>query len=100
VPTSDVSLTTRYEFWLSFEVLFFGLVVVGVEYLLLRKTVARPEDALRVYAVTLILVGTLFAITAGFDSQQIGPAMGLFGTVAGYLLGRRQPAAAREGERK
>ena len=41
------------------------------------------------FGVTLILVGTLFAITAGFSAEDIGPALGLFGTVAGYLLGRR-----------
>jgi hypothetical protein len=67
----------------------------------LRKTThPTSEDALRLYGVTLILVGTLFAITAGFDSQQVGPAMGLFGTVAGYLLGRRQRTPVTQPENK
>ena len=78
-----------FEFWLSAEILVFGLGVVLIEFLLLRKAKVSAEDALRVYAVTLIIVGTLFAITAGFDSTQIAPAMGLFGTIAGYLLGKR-----------
>lgn len=78
-----------FEFWLSAEILLFGLGVVVIEFLLLRKANVSAEEALRVYAVTLIIVGTLFAITAGFDSNQIAPAMGLFGTIAGYLLGKR-----------
>ena len=41
-------------------------------------------------AVTLIVVSSLFIITAGYSSEQIAPAMGLFGTIAGYLLGRYQ----------
>jgi hypothetical protein len=84
-----------FEFWLSAEILLFGLGVIVLEFLLLRKTRVTAEDALRVYTVTLIIVGTLFAITAGFDSYQIAPAMGLFGTIAGYLLGKR---SATEGE--
>jgi len=78
-----------FEFWLSAEILLFGLGVIVIEFLLLRKARVSAEEALRVYAVTLIIVGTLFAITAGFDSNQIAPAMGLFGTIAGYLLGKR-----------
>ena len=38
--------------------------------------------------ITLIITATLFLITAGYDNNQIAPAIGLFGTVAGYLLGK------------
>jgi hypothetical protein len=92
-----------YEFWLSAEILLFGFGVIVVEFMLLRHAKLTAEEALRVYAVTLIIVGTLFAITAGFDSTQIAPAMGLFGTIAGYLLGKRTsdtPTATQEGENK
>lgn len=85
-------LLSSFEFWLSLEVLVFGAIVVGVEYVLLRSKRVRPEDTLRVYGVTLIIIGTLFAITAGFDGNQIAPALGLFGTIAGYLLGRKPPS--------
>jgi len=96
-PPTDVEMgmgnakqiLTSFEFYLSLEILLFGLVVVILEYMLLRKKNVRAEDTLRVYAVTLVIVGTLFAITAGYGSEQIAPAMGLFGTIAGYLLGRR-----------
>jgi hypothetical protein len=88
-----------FEFWLSVEILFFGFGVLAVEYFLLRKSGITAEETLRVYAVTLIIVGTLFLITAGFDSNQIAPAMGLFGTIAGYLLGKRVSAPA-DGKQK
>jgi membrane associated rhomboid family serine protease len=66
-----------------------ALIALGMEFILLRRMAnLKAEDALRVFAVTLILIGTLFFIAAGFDSTQIAPAMGLFGTVAGYLLGK------------
>jgi hypothetical protein len=85
-----------FEFWLSFEILLFGLGVIVVEFMLLRHAKLTAEEALRVYAVTLIIVGTLFAITAGFGSTQIAPAMGLFGTIAGYLLGKRTSESVKQ----
>ena len=81
-------ILTRFEFWLSFLILGFGCVVVGVEFALLRKKDFDGNDILKVFGVTLIVVGTLFLIAAGFGDKQIAPAMGLFGTLAGYLLGR------------
>jgi hypothetical protein len=92
---SAKTFLSDFEFWLSAEILLFGLGVVVIEFLLLRKARVTAEEALRVYAVTLIIVGTLFAITAGFDSNQIAPAMGLFGTIAGYLLGKRSALSER-----
>lgn len=77
------------EFRLSLIVLSFGVVVVLCEFLLLRKRVLSGADVLRIFSVTLIIIGTFFIVTAGFSSQQIAPAMGLLGTIAGYLLGQR-----------
>jgi hypothetical protein len=94
-PPTEKTLLTSFEFWLSLEVLIFGGLVILVEFILLRSRGAKAEEILRVYAVTLIVIGTLFAITAGFDNNQIAPAMGLFGTIAGYLLGRRLPENTR-----
>lgn len=84
-----VNFLSQFEFWLSIIVLLFGAFVIVVEYKLLAHTKEkRAEEILRIYAVTLILVGSLFLITAGYDSSHISPISGLFGTVAGYLLGR------------
>jgi hypothetical protein len=62
--------------------------VVLCEYILLRRQPFTGDDVLKVFGVTLIIVGSLVLIAAGFGDKQIAPAMGLFGTLAGYLLGK------------
>jgi hypothetical protein len=84
------------EAWLSFEVLLFGAGVIIIEFLLLRRHPVSAEEALRVYAITLIIVGALFTVTAGFDNISVAPAFGLLGTVAGYLLGRKPSSESGE----
>lgn len=81
-------ILTRFEFWLTLLVVSFGVIVVGVQFFLLKKSRTSGDDILKVFGVTLIIVGTLALITAGFSDKQIAPAMGLFGTISGYLLGR------------
>lgn len=93
---SVVTWLSNYEFWMSSSVLIFGLLVFLAELYLMRFISFQPEQSIKLIAVTLIVVSTLFIITAGFSSEQIAPAMGLFGTVAGYMLGRSQ--AGKEGE--
>jgi hypothetical protein len=90
-------LLSDFEFWLSVIILLFGSLIVVIEYLiLLRMPQAKPDDALRLFAVTFIIVGVLVFVAAGFDSLQIAPAAGLFGTIAGYLLGKDAGHTARE----
>ena len=81
-------ILSTFEFWLSLIVLVFGCIVIYVEYMLLQKRESSSEDIMKTFVVTLIIIGTLFSVTAGFDAQQVAPAMGLFGTIAGYVLGR------------
>jgi hypothetical protein len=92
-PPEDSSLSggrlSSFEFMITSMIVGVALIALFMEFILLRRVPnLKAEDALRVFAVTLILIGTLFFISAGFDSKQIAPAMGLFGTVAGYLLGK------------
>jgi hypothetical protein len=89
------SYLTSKEWALSIAVLLFGALVVTAEYLVIRSQRPGPAAVLKIFGITLIIIGTLFALTAGFSSEQIAPAMGLFGTVAGYLLGRAASAAAK-----
>ena len=83
-----VGWLSSFEFWMSFSVLSFGMLIFVIEIIMVRLTAFQPEQIIRILAVTLIVISTLFIITAGFDSEQIAPAMGLFGTIAGYMLGR------------
>jgi len=60
-----------------------------MEYALMRKNPKlKAEEALRIFGVTVILIGALITTVAGYSSHDIAPVVGLFGTVAGYLLGR------------
>jgi len=82
------------EFWTTSLILFFGLIIIGIEYLLLRN---RPHDKVEDFSkflvVTIIIIGTLVLLGSGVDNNSIAPAVGLFGTIAGYLLGRSDRAA-------
>ena len=95
-PFDFKRILTRFEFWLSLLILCFGAIVVLAQFILLRKYRFDANDILKVFGVTLIVVGTLFLIAAGFGDKQIAPAMGLFGTLAGYLLGRASAPDAKD----
>jgi uncharacterized protein YjeT (DUF2065 family) len=91
---SGQALTWAYlsssEFILAVLVILFGVFVLISASISLRNCAITPEQALRIYGVIVILVGTLLLILAGLSNDQIAPATGLFGTLAGYLLGRHQ----------
>jgi hypothetical protein len=86
--TSTVLPISSLEFYLSIIVLVFGIVVILLEVLLIRSNKIAAEDTIKFVTITLIITSTLFLITAGYDNDQIAPAVGLLGTIAGYLLGR------------
>lgn len=88
VYLSEVSWLSGREFWLSLAIMVFGLSVIIIEFILMRNRDMNTGDILKVFAVTLILIGSLLLITGGFSADDIGPSLGLFGTIAGYLLGR------------
>lgn len=88
-----IAWMSSLEFSLSALVLGFGVLVFLAELFVIKVGGYSPNQSTKLIAVTLIIVATLFIITAGFSSEQIAPAMGLFGTVAGYLLGRTQAAS-------
>ena len=87
----NVSWLSGGELSLSFMILIFGICIIGIEYFLLRQIVQdHVSEIMKTFTVTLIIIGTLLLISSGFSSEQIGPALGLFGTIAGYLLGREE----------
>lgn len=87
---STISVMTTNELWLSFGVLIFGFLVMLVELYLMRVSQFDQGQALKFILVTLVITSALFLIAAGFSNNQIASAMGLLGTIAGYLLGRSQ----------
>ena len=92
-----VSLMSLKEFGLSVIITLFGIVTLySVHRLFSRSASDRIEEATRMHTVILIVIGTLLLISAGFDAQKIAPALGLFGTIAGYLLGRAERRSPRD----
>lgn len=84
------------EVWLSFGVLVFGMIVVLAQAFIINRRQEPLSQSLKYLAVTLIIVGALFLVTAGYGNSQIAPIIGLLGTVAGYLLGRTQSDPAKK----
>ncbi|MEL6972338.1 MAG: hypothetical protein AAFO02_19385, partial [Bacteroidota bacterium] len=80
--------------WLSLGVLLFGMVVVLAQAFIINRREEPLSQSLKYLSVSLIIVGSLFLVTAGYGNSQIAPIIGLLGTVAGYLLGRTQSPQA------
>jgi hypothetical protein len=94
-PSADAGVATRVtalssiELWFAGAIIVFGFIVLFMQFTLLKRTGnPLPDDILRLFTVTIIIVGTLALIAVGYSAQQISPALGLFGTILGYLLGK------------
>jgi hypothetical protein len=67
----------------------FGVVVILLFLVNVRRIEnRRTEDVARPVIVVTLIVGGLILVTAGYSNEQIAPAFGLLGTIAGYILGR------------
>lgn len=69
-------------------VLVFSLFVIIIVARLIQKKEDSCEPILRTFGIILIVVLAVFLIVAGYSDRQIAPDMGLFGTIAGYLLSK------------
>lgn len=87
--TAKIALPlSRLEFQLSLFILGFGAILILFEAYLIKTKSISSEDTIKFITVTIIIISTLFLITAGYSNDQIAPAVGLLGTIAGYLLGK------------
>ena len=79
------------EFSLSLLILSFSLVLILL--IILAKRIGgidiSSDQFLRLVSIILIIVASLLIIPSGFNDKQISAVVGLLGTLAGYLLGRR-----------
>jgi peptidoglycan/LPS O-acetylase OafA/YrhL len=83
---------TSTEVYLSIGVLVFGILLIGLQVLVMLKMAKGWEThSTRMVGLTLVIVAGLFLITAGYSQDQIAPMVGLLGTIAGYLLGKTSP---------
>jgi len=80
---------TLGEKFLIVVVFVFGIVVFWVEAWTIKMLRDRLEtDPFRIYSTTLIIIGALVFIVGAYDATKNAPVLGLFGTIAGYILGR------------
>jgi hypothetical protein len=80
---------SQNDVYLAYATLGFGLLALVLQLYAMRSIHSSAEDVLRTFSVTLVITLTLFLIASGWDNNKIAPAMGLFGTLVGYVLGRR-----------
>jgi hydrogenase/urease accessory protein HupE len=80
-------LHTVSENVLTLSIFIFGFVALYVLYLLARNERASPF-VLRIYVITILIFGSLLVVANAYTTNQLAPVMGLFGTIAGYVLGR------------
>jgi len=88
-PPPGTRFLSSFEGELALVIVGLTVVVLAALAVLLWRKDASAEDSIRAFALVLIILGTIVLICAGYSNDQIAPAVGLFGTLAGYLLGRR-----------
>lgn len=104
-PPQKITVESDYlstkEFYLTIIIVVFSLVVLLFYFWLLLKRIKRlrADDILKAFGLCFILTATLVLIVAGFSSQQIAPAIGLFGTIAGYILSQIKRPESRDGKK-
>ncbi len=76
------------EFVLSILLIIFASVIFIAEIIIFYKGLLSSSQISKLLLLTFIIFATLFLIAVGFSNDQIAPAMALFGTISGYLLGR------------
>ena len=55
---------------------------------LMKAQTDAIQDILRLYGVVIIVGLSALLLVAGFSNDQLTPIVGLFGAIAGYLLGK------------
>lgn len=99
LDTAHVSPTTWVQPWsqelvqfLSIGVLGFSCIALIMATVLLWRSGAPPHQVLRVFGVITILGFSALLLVVGYNNEQLTPIVGLFGAIAGYLLGKDSKA--------
>lgn len=85
--TSEFFITNK-EAILSFFVLISLLLVLTIEIWLIKVVKINSDAAIKLILVSLVIMAALLLIMGGYSDKTIAPAFGLFGTIAGYILGK------------
>lgn len=66
---------------------FTAFILVLITYILI-KCKLRGGYILKMYTIVLIISFSAYLCVTGYDNNQLAPILGLFGAIAGYLLGK------------
>lgn len=88
-PTSSESIPlTMKENILSILLLLIMIIVVFLEFSLVKKMQMTEANTIKLIVITIIIFSSIFLVTAGYFQEKLAPAFGLLGTISGYLLGK------------
>jgi hypothetical protein len=74
--------------FLAIGVLLFAFAALILATVLLWRSHAPAHHVLRVFGVITILGFSALLLVIGYSNEQLTPIVGLFGAIAGYLLGK------------
>lgn len=74
--------------FLAVGVLGFSCIALVMASVLLWRSNAPGYQVLRVFGVITILGFSALLLVVGYNNAQLTPIIGLFGAIAGYLLGK------------
>ena len=91
MPEELDSKSQQISLPLSISVLVFGFLIIFLIFLLLwKRNQGIGIMTMKIFGLVIIITACIFLIVAGFSKDQITPVIGLFGIIAGYLLGANE----------
>lgn len=74
--------------YLSTSILIFTAIALALSTALLWRKNAPAHLILKIFGVLSIIGMSAFLLVVGYSNAQLTPIVGLFGAIAGYLLGK------------
>lgn len=97
---SESQFLTQREFIIAVSVMVFGLLILLSCYVLGKTKTFDGDQLIRLVCLIIIVTGTLVLVATGYDATQIAPALGILGTIAGYMLGKSANSTSDKNEEK
>ena len=92
VPTNGINVSDSFvSVIFPIGILLFGTLVAYFQYKYMLQIRPTPDVSLPSFVLTLIITGTLVLVSFEVDLRVMSTVVGLFGTIAGYVLGRSTP---------
>jgi CHASE2 domain-containing sensor protein len=95
VDSGQVAAQTLTQPWTQELVRFLAMSVLGfscaamlLATALLWRSSASPQYILKIFGLITILGFSALLLVVGYNNEQLTPIIGLFGAIAGYLLGK------------